>query len=69
MIIGRDVTMSVVPPVHCETSIIFLPARFVDIPDKAHIRQQRFTFGIQRGMQSGVFPFLLMPLFADPLTL
>ena len=68
MIIGRDVTMSVVPTIQVETLIIFLPARFVGIPDKAGIRQQRFAFRIQRGMQPGVFPFLLMPLSADPLT-
>ena len=68
VIIGRDVTMCVVPTIQGETSIILLSARFMDIPEKANIRQQRFAFRIQRGMQPGVFPFLLMPLFADPLT-
>jgi len=63
-----DVTMSVLEPIPFEPLILFLPGRFMRIPDKPDMREHPFACVNQRGMQPFLFQFSLMPLFSDPLT-
>ena len=63
-----DVTMSVLELIQFEPLILFLPRRFMRIPDKPNTSEHPFACVNQRGMQPFLFQFALMPLFSDPLT-
>ena len=63
-----DVTMSVLELIQFEPLILFLPRRFMRIPDKPNTSEHPFACVNQRGMQPFLFQFSLMPLFSDPLT-